>query len=118
MFLRWGYLPGYLQLCCEILGGVGWCSCLGGALVSSAPTEIGWYTITWLVHDYLVGALETSAPPGRTRLPRYNNLIATQQQLDCHATATWLPRYGNVVGLVGALLFMWVRGMGKDAHTS
>ena len=39
---------------------------LGGALVSSAPTEIGWYTITWLVHDYLVGALETSAPPGRT----------------------------------------------------
>ena len=38
-------------------GWVGWGSCLGGALVSSAPTEIGWYTITWLVHDYLVGAL-------------------------------------------------------------
>jgi hypothetical protein len=51
-------------------------------------------------------------------LPRNNNLIATLLQLDCHATATWLPRYGNVVGLVGALLFMWVRGMGKDAHTS
>jgi len=51
-------------------------------------------------------------------LPRYNNLIATLQQLDCRATATWLPRCGNMVGLVGSLLFMWVRGMGKDAHTS
>ena len=50
----------------------GWCTSLGGALVSSAPTEIGWYSclggtlVYWLVHDYLVGALETSAPPGRT----------------------------------------------------
>lgn len=25
------------------------------------------------------------------------NLIATLQQLDCHATATWLPRCGNMV---------------------
>lgn len=39
------------QLCCEILVGVGWCSCLGGAL------------LYLLIHDYLVGALDTSAPP-------------------------------------------------------
>ena len=66
---------------CTSLGGalvssapteIGWYTSLGGALVSSAPTEIGWYSclggtlVYRLVHDYLVGALETSAPPGRT----------------------------------------------------
>ncbi|WP_456084659.1 hypothetical protein [Leyella stercorea] len=32
-----------------------------------------------------------------TRLPRYNNKIATLQQQDCHATTTRLPRYGNKI---------------------
>ena len=32
-----------------------------------------------------------------TRLPRYNNNIATLQQQYCHATTTRLPRYGNKV---------------------
>ena len=31
-----------------------------------------------------------------TRLPRYNNKIATLRQQDCHATATRLPRYSKM----------------------
>ena len=52
----------------ESLGGA-----LGGALVSSAPTELYYDTIATLVHRLLrwcttcyVGALETSAPPEGT----------------------------------------------------
>ena len=38
-------------------------------------------------------------------MPRYYNLIATLRQHDCHATATWLPRYGN--GEAEGLLGVW-----------
>ena len=59
---------------------------------------VGWYTITWLVHFLLWQA----AKPSGDKCTPYKctpleNLIATLQQLDCHATATWLPRCGNMV---------------------
>ena len=63
--------PTEVVLCSSWLVGavLDWCSCLGGALVSSAPTEVDLYT-SWLIYillgwcsSWLVGALETSAPP-------------------------------------------------------